>query len=300
MAKAPSVPASDSNVNVVAVVNGAPIPRQALEDRLKRGGRGLKPEAALDELIRNEAIYQKALVEGFDREPEMQARIKSFVVSQYRERHSGLNTAPPVSEEEIQAAYVAQKPRFQTPETVRGSVIFIEAPATASPEKREERRRQADQVLAEARAAGLDERAFAQVVARHSEDRATRYRGGATGWLGQNGGEYDPALAEALSKLSTPGEFSPLVETARGFYVARLLEKREASSRPLGEVKVALRYQLGREKAEQAERAFQAALRSGLDIRTNLHVLQSVSAAWNPAPLGEPPALPGPITAANP
>src|SRR5262245_21622129 len=88
----PSASSADSgpDSNVVATVNGAVILRQALEARLKRNGRVESPAQALEELIRTEAIYQKALAARFEQQPEIQARIKSLIVGQYRERQARL------------------------------------------------------------------------------------------------------------------------------------------------------------------------------------------------------------------
>lgn len=288
-----TAPPPPQNSNAVATVNGATISRQALEEKLKRGGRGATPQSALEDLIRTEAIYQKALAAGFDGHPEVQARIRNLIVAQFRERQVRPTNTPSVTDGEIQAAYEAQKERFQTPVATRGAVIFIEAPRTATPEKRTELRQRAEAVLAEARSAA-DERTFGQVVAQYSEDRPTRYRGGDTGWIGRDGTDNDPALTEALLKLANPGEFAPLVETPRGFYIAKLIGKREPGNKPVDEVKEAIRYQLSRQKAEQAERDFYAAMQSGLDIQINRTVLDSISL---PAPVGEPPALPGATTA---
>lgn len=287
-------PAIDANA--VAMVNGTAISRQALEDRLRRGGtRGLTATTALEELIRLEGTYQKAVTAGFDRRPEVQARIKSLVVAQFREAQARLTNAPPVTAAELQTAYETQKDKFRTPEAVRGAAILLDLPRTLAAGKRAEFRLRAEALLAEARQA-VDDAAFAQLVARHSTDPSTRYRGGDTGWLRREdrGSGSDPELVEALLQLSRPGEFAPLVESARGFYIVKLTEKRAASHKPLTEVEEAIRYQLQRQKAEQAEREFQATMKSGLDIQINQPLLKSIAVMPSP---DVPPALPGSTTA---
>ena len=288
------------NPSAVAVVAGQEISEERLLAELRRrfGARPAEGVTAeqkletLERLVRQEAIYAQAKISGFDQSPEIQARIKNLVVAQFTEKRL-TNSAPVVTEQELLAAYEASGSRFVQPEAVRGAVIFVEAPRVVTSEKRAELRQRAEAVLEEARRA-TDDRAFAQVVARHSEDQATRYRGGDIGWLGAGRAGYDPALAEALLKLSRLGELAPLVETARGFYVAKLIEKREAARKPMAEVREALRYQISRQKAEQADRAFHAAMKSGLDIQINRALLDSISFT---APPTEPPAAPGTTTA---
>jgi hypothetical protein len=44
--------------------------------------------AALDHLIRQEALYAQAVAKGFDQTPEMQARIKQLIVAQFKPRRT--------------------------------------------------------------------------------------------------------------------------------------------------------------------------------------------------------------------
>ncbi len=291
---APPEPVLDSNT--VATVNGAVISRQMLADRLKRASADARPESVLEELIRAEAVYQRAVAEGFDRQPQVQARIKNLIVAQYRERQGSPATLPAVTDAEIQTAYRAQATRFKTRPAVRGAILFIESPRGADPQRREERRQQAEKILDEARRAPT-EAALAAIIARSSEDRASRYRTGDTGWIELDGSGHDPGLAQALMEIDRPGQFAPLIETPRGFYVARLTEKREAAEKPVGDVAEALRYQLARQKAEQAEREFNGEVQRGAEIRINPSVLESLSPRRSS---GLPPALPAATTAQVP
>jgi hypothetical protein len=289
-------PSTTPDPNAVATINGAVVSRQMLEERLKRGGRGTTLQTALEELIGREATYQKAMAAGLDHQPDVQARIKNLIVAQFREQQARLTNSPAVAEAELEAAYRAQAQRFQVRAAARGAVIFVSAPRTATPEKRAETLRRAEAVLAEARAAA-DDRAFAQVVARHSDDQATRYRGGDTDWFEREGTAYEPALSEALSRLATPGEFAPVIETPRGFYIAKLIAKRDAAAKPLSEVKESLRYELSRQKAQQAEREFHEAMKTGLDIQVHQAALDSISIPGSPNSPSEPPSMPGATTA---
>jgi peptidyl-prolyl cis-trans isomerase C len=293
-------PAAPLDSNVVAVVAGVEISAGALQTELRRQYRvvpegGLTAEqklAALDGLVRQEAIYAQARAKGFDQSPQMQARIKQLVVAQFKEREFKSEN-PAVSEREIEAFYQANGGRYAQPTAIRGAAIFLSMPAAATAEKQAEFRARAEAVLAEARGAA-DETIFAQLVARHSEDQATRYRGGDLGWLTQGAAGVEATLTEALFALKTPGEFAPLAQTPRGFYIAKLLERRDASRKSLAEVREAIRYQLAREKAAQAEREFHDAMKAGLDITVNRERVEAISL---PARKDEPPRMPGATTA---
>ena len=149
---------------------------------------------------------------------------------------------------------------------------------------------QAERLRIQAQAA--DGAAFERLVREHSEDQATRYQAGDTGWLsgGADKNRWDPAIAEALNALQRPGDCAPVVATATGFYVIRLTGTKPAATRPLTEVGPAIRHQLQQSKREQSTAAFHARMRAGLDIRTNAAVLARIVVPDSATP--RPPALP--------
>lgn len=279
----------------VATVSGQEISEEILRGELRRRFGATPSEAitleqkleTLERLVRQEAIFAQAKASGFDQSPEMQARIKSLIIAQFREQRF-TNTTPIVSEQEIQAAYEGSGDRFVQPASMRGAMLFIAQPANASAEKKAETRQRAESILAEARAA--DAQAFAQLCVRHSDDQVTRYKGGDLGWFSRGAAPVEPALVDALEKVAEAGDFAPLIETSRGYFIARLVEKRDAARKPLAEVKELLRHQIDRHKAALAERDFHAAMKRGLDIRIDQARVEQLSI---PTQKSQPPRLPG-------
>lgn len=285
--------------NIVAVVGNEPILLETLQAGLRRRfprerETGLtleQKQAVLDALVCNEALYAKAKAAGFDQSPEIQARIKNLIVTQFKEQQFQPTNAM-VSEREIEAFYQANAERYAQPGAARGAVIFLRTPSVVTEDQKAEFLAQAGALLREAREA-TNEQAFAQLVMRHSEDQATRYRGGDIGWVTRGASGAEPALTEALLALTKPGEFAPLVETPRGFYIAKLVEKRNAGRKAPDEVKAAIRYQISRQKAEQAEREFFEAMKAGLNIQVNRAVLEAVEVPGTAlARTQPPPAMP--------
>jgi peptidylprolyl isomerase len=292
-------PAHSEILTAVAIVANTEISVEALKTELQRQFRTAKERltseqklAALDALVRTEAVYAQAKAAGFDQTPEIQRRIKNLIVAHFKE-HSFKATNHSVSELEIEAFYQANRDRYFQPGAARGAVIFLSAPKGMTREKKAEWQQRAEAVMTEARAAA-DDAAFAQVVARHSEDQASRYRGGDLGWVSRDGAGVEPAVTEALFALNQSGDFAPLVRGASGFYIVKLLEKRAANPKPLADVREVIRYQLARHKAEQAEQDFHAAMKRGLDIQINHALLESISL---PTTQPEPPPMPEATTA---
>jgi parvulin-like peptidyl-prolyl isomerase len=285
--------------NAVATVAGEKITVEMLRDELSRQHRHEKQDLttpqklhALERLIQTDALYAKAKAAGFDQIPEIQKRIKDLIATQFREAHFS-KPNPAVTEQDIEQYYRGNKARYATPASVHAAVILLEAPSNATPEKQREFRAYADSVLAEAGAA-TNATHFADVVRRHSADQVSRYRGGDIGWLTSSSSDADSKLLEALTKLDKPGDFAPLVPIPRGWFIAKLLERKDAGYKSLPEVKDTIRYQLARLKAQQAEADFQASIKEGLDIQINQTLLESVTL---PVEKNEPPKLPGTQTA---
>lgn len=293
-------PVSSSNDDVVAEVNGTAISTDMVVTELRRrlpnanvqSVTSAQKEVALDALIQREALYVKALKAGFDQAPEIKERIKDLVVARFQEQQF---TAPEVTitDAEVEAVYTAEKQRFARPVTARGGIIFISCPATATEASRSTLRDRARAIAVQA-TVNAETNAFDQLVARYSEHQPSRYRGGDTGWVMANSEAWEAPVRDALLALREPGQFAPLIETPRGFYVLKLLERREASWQPIAEVRELLRHELARKKVQDAEHAFQAQVKSGLEIRIHQERIQSIEL---PPLESHPPSLPGVKTA---
>jgi len=295
----PDAPKTVEIGNAVAVVAGEKITVERLRDELARQHRHDRSNpttsqklAALEALIQTDALYAKAKAAGFDRTPEMESRIKNLIATQFKEVHF-TSTNSTVAEQEIEQFYSANKGRYATPLAVRVAVILLETPEHATSEKKRECLERAESVLTEAKAA-VTEQQFADVVRRHSVDQATRYRGGEIGWLSRGGSDVDEKLLQALSGVEKAGDFAPLIPTPRGLFIVKLLERKEAGYKPLSEVQDAIRYQLGRLKAQQAEERFQTSIKQGLDIQINQQLLETITL---PLEKQEPPKMPRTQTA---
>ncbi|HMO65306.1 MAG TPA: peptidylprolyl isomerase, partial [Verrucomicrobiota bacterium] len=173
----------------LAVVEGRPIRLAEFTAELERRSHGrsgafARPEdreALLEELIRTEVLHLRALEAGLDRRPDIARQIRRFLAERYREEHfPDAGQLPPVTESELAAAYAAQRDRFTVPAEIRFAVIRLGSPPRADTERKAAVLERAEALLAHAR---TEEAVFGELARRHSEDQATRYRGGDAGWL---------------------------------------------------------------------------------------------------------------------
>jgi parvulin-like peptidyl-prolyl isomerase len=251
-------------------------------------------EALLQQMVNFESVYQRAKEAGFDQKPEIARQIKTFIVDRFiEEQLEGKPESPAVSDAEIADYYRAHASRFALPEKVRFAVIQMGFPSKATEEKKAEALRNAESVLAEARALSGSNGGFGTLAQRYSEDQATRYLGGDAGWLARGEkGRWDDAVVDAAFALKSAGEISPVIQTSTGLYLVKLIEKKSAGYRPPEEVAEAIRYQLALEKRHRQQEEFHEAMTAGLKIEINRALLETISVPPSP-PHTAPPALPG-------
>jgi peptidyl-prolyl cis-trans isomerase C len=278
----------------IARVGDAVISRQTFEQEWRRGADVRNKEDLLQEMIRFESLLAKARAAGVDRDPEVMAAFNRMVVGRFQEdqlQGRGLDSIS-LSEAEIQAAYQNQIERFTTPQQVRLRVIYCKASAKATAEKREEARQRANTLWNQARE--TDDDGFRRLALQRSDDQATRYAGGDSGWINpkQPDSRWDPAVVRSVAALSTPGDFAPLLEYESGFYIVKLLDTRPKSVRPLEQVRDGIEHQLRMEKARQLRETFFKEMQTGLKIEINHAALEAVPQPVKHADAAAPSALP--------
>lgn len=278
---------------MVAVVGEAVITREAFQAELGRLGVVRSKESVIEEMIRFEALLAKAKAAGYDHDPGVVAGVNRMIAARFQEDQLANQIGPKatVSEEEVRDYYQKNADTFATSERVRAAVICWKMPPKATPEKKSELLARAEAVLAEARK--TDATGFAGLVQKYSEDQATRYRGGDTGWLrrDERAAHWDAMLIDRVFALAKPGELSPIISTQYGLYIARLMERTPADVLPLDQVKDRIAYAISQERRQRLEEQFFDKMKSGLRIEVNRPVLQS-SETPNPVVEKKPPSMP--------
>lgn len=165
---------------------------QEFRNQLEREG---IPFAKFREEIRREIIMQRL------REREVDNRIQ-------------------ISESEIEN-YLAEGASAGPQQEWNLAQILVRIPENASPEQIEQRRQRAEQILQQLKS-GAD---FAKVAAA-SSDADDALKGGEIGWRNQD--RLPQLFVDAVANLQ-PGEIGPLVKSANGFHILKLVGKRTPS-----------------------------------------------------------------------
>lgn len=165
-----------------------------------------------------------------------------------------------VPEADIEAFYQQNIAQYQSPEEVRASHILLKTEGKTEADVRAK----AEEILERAKA-GED---FAALAKQYSEDDSNKEKGGDLDYFPR--GAMVPEFEQAAYAMK-PGEISSeLVKTAFGFHIIKKVDHRQATTRPMSEVRAELEDQLKWQKAqteaESQAKALEAQVKSAADL----------------------------------
>ena len=165
-----------------------------------------------------------------------QRKIRYLLVDRDQLR-SRVNVTP----QDIESYYNSNMPQFQSPEQVRASHILLKT------EGKDEAavRKQAEDVLKQAKAPGAD---FAALAKKYSEDDGSKATGGDLDYFPK--GRMVPEFEQAAFAMQ-PGQISDLVKSQFGFHIIKVVDKKAASTRTLDEVRTQIQTTLTTQRVEQ-------------------------------------------------
>ncbi len=221
-------------------------------EALYQGGRkaGIKPDqsavdreiALLRQQFPNEVEYRNELTRRSMSEQSLRAHLeRNSVLQQYVDKQFAAKAA--VTDAEMTGYYEGHVDLFRQPVLSRVSHILIQVDAKADDAKKQEARRKAEQILKDLKK-GRD---FA-AMAREQSDGPTRTSGGDLGYI--RPGQLEPKLDEAVFRLKS-GETSEIIETAYGFHIFKVSDRKQESIMAYDTVKEQIRQRMIQEKAAQ-------------------------------------------------
>ena len=284
-----------SDTDTVARVGDRKIDVEDLQGEMERRRTSAsQKEGLLQEMIDFEAMLVKAEKEGLDKDPEFVRACERLLVGKFRSKHltpavENISVAP----EQTREYYENHREEFTKPPSVRLALLYLSVHSRMSPERREAIREK----LAGARETALgmaEEKDFGKLSIAFSEHQASRYRGGDIGWVKKEGrAGIDQAAVDAGFSLEAAGDVSEVIEGRDGFYVVKLMDRREASVTPFEKVERKINQTLLLEKRRKAEAEFFEKAREGLEIELYPEVLATVeSKGAGDGRQAKPPRLP--------
>jgi peptidyl-prolyl cis-trans isomerase D len=212
------------------------------------------------EAFRGQVSVNEVEIKDYFQRNQEEFRIPTYIQIQYLAfRPADYEPKVQISSDDIKRYYDQRKESFKIPKQVRAREILIRVDPQSTPDRIEERRKKAEEILAMAKKT----KDFAALAKQYSESE-TASKGGELGWLQR--GNIDELFEKPLFSLKA-GEVSELVKGPNGFYIFKAEEIKEEKQKTFEEVKDQILLTLKKEKARaeasrRADDAFYSLFRS--------------------------------------
>jgi peptidyl-prolyl cis-trans isomerase C len=235
----------------LAEVNGKKITVADVEERLNQlprlarteftGNQGR--ERMVQRMVEERMLLLAAESEGVERDEAVKAKLeearREMLVQAYLDKKQ--NDASKVTEDEIRAYYDAHPEDFHTAEALRVRMIL-----SSNRKQLQGIRDRIAQGKISFENAAREQAEFPEIQSAAGLIPEWVQKDRAVAWIGNH-----PQFHEVAFSLP-PGEISPVIETAKGFLILQVEERRKAELRPLEEVRAEIEGRLAREKSTAA------------------------------------------------
>ncbi|MDI6764611.1 MAG: SurA N-terminal domain-containing protein [Thermodesulfobacteriota bacterium] len=217
------------------------------------------------EAFRGQVSADEVEIKDYFQKHQEEFRIPAYLQVQYLAfRPSDVEPKIQISPDEIKRYYDQRKESFKVSKQVRAREILIRVEPQDPPDRMEEKKKKAEEILGKARKT----KDFASLAKQYSES-GTAQKGGDLGWLQK--GNIDESFEKVLFSLKA-GDLSNVVRGGDGFYIFKAEEVTEEKQKPFEEVKDQIHQAFKKDKAKaeasrRADDAFYSLFRSR-DIET--------------------------------
>lgn len=246
--------------------------------RRREAGRPIESaDAILNEMIRRQAMLQRAESSDVMTDPAAQRERENQLLAQWRDRTIAQEKdRVSVSDEELRRFYERHQDKLGTPAMTRLAILFRRLSPHDPQEQQDAVRADLEAgreaYLKDPKAATQEGRlqGFGTVAAQYSEDTISRYRGGDVGWIqeGDADGRLPPEVIELGNRLN-PGQVSEVTAIGEGLYVVMKCDQRAARAATFEDVAPTLRRRAIREKQDELERKFMDNLLAAASVQIN-------------------------------
>ncbi len=273
--------------SIIATVEGEPITLEQVQNEMRyRGGHipgrfaSLESrEDLLDEIIHFEVLAQKAKAAGYENDPEIKAALKKMMVRKFRQDYlEKLLHKQRITDHEVQNYYQDNIADFTNPDMFRPAVVSKRFGGNETSQTKAKKRQLLEQARSEALAQKQKYKDFGPLAKKYSDDPRTRYRGGSMNWisLGAKTFQLDNEVLKVLFDMKSVGEISPVIETKKGLFLVKLMNRQGAKARDYNSVKDQIKRSLIAKKQKAWLEEFYSDTRSDMNIVVNTEKLEAL------------------------
>lgn len=208
-------------------------------------------------LVVQQLLLKEALAARWDQQTDSEAQLERArqraIAEGYLQTVAKVPEGYP-SDDEVKAAYEANKNALLVPRQLQLAQIYIAIPRHADKADVDKAQARVDAVNAGLGKAGADFAALARV---NSEEQQSALRGGEIGWLAES--QIQPEIRAKVGSLPK-GTITEPIRLADGWHILKVLDVKEAYTPSLDEVKGPLAEQLRAAKTKANGEAYLARL----------------------------------------
>lgn len=261
------------NGETVATVNGSPIGSEdfAMLAARKSPGKGSElsleeRKEILDDLVTEELLYQKALAEGYDKDPKVKKVMVNALIR--KEIYDSIKNSD-FSDEELQAYYNENIEEFTVPAKVQIYSVLVKV-TEERPDA--EAQAKAERLYSQIR---KDTSKFRDIAKEESESPYKR-RGGDVGFVPKTGKPgLDQEIVDKAFEMNVETLSKPF-KTKSGWNVIYVPAKREAKDRSFTQMKGSVLRKIKNERVKEMYETYTGGLRQGVSVAIDDAKLQGV------------------------
>ena len=267
--------------------------REAMRHRGGRYPNAIDRQALLEQLIARHSLVQQAIARGMDLRPSLLRAGENQLIGELRrELLRPKLTAIEIDDIDVEQAYRRRRAEFTEPAQTRLAILRLPLPFDADDRQRKALSDRLSQVKATVGALPPDARGFGTLAIEHSEDQATRYRGGDAGWFraGKASGKWDARVLAAGFALTDNGQVGDPLMTEEAVYLVCKLDHRPQRIKPLKAVRERIRHLLLTAEQARIEAEFVQQQIAATPIERHASLLPDIEVSDSPTPPNQPGA----------
>jgi peptidyl-prolyl cis-trans isomerase C len=223
----------------------------------------------LDEIIKEEILYQEAIKIGLDKEETFKERVEEFkrmtIVSTLLKREIEEKAA--ITDNEVREFYDKHRDNFKSGLEIKAQHILVDT------------EEEAEDLLKKI----MKKESFSELAKTFSKDKSTAVNGGDLGYFGR--GRMVPEFENVAFSLKV-GEVSDPVKSQFGYHIIKVTDKKEGKIRDFNEVKDTIERRL---KVDKQKSIFETYITNLKDKSSNIEINETAltELAQENNPMGE-------------
>lgn len=270
--------------DVIAYVGEYKIKKSEFEQVMKeKGGRHIHlidKEKLLEELIEKRLLLNKAYQMEFDKDPQILRKIEELLRSQVKKEYiEKANKQIDVSAREINNYYDQNKEEFLIPSKSLFAILFYKKNKMESKVRKENIYAKLEEIRSLNNKNQLPnaDKGFGKYAVKYSEHRASKYKGGIIGWFyNKSLSIWEEDVLRAGFKLKNEGEVSNIIETKKGYYLIRLVQREPKKYKSFKDVKDLVYHKLIIKKQKEIKKVFKESLKKEFGVSINKDTLDEI------------------------